>query len=391
MAEKPSQRGRSARRQRRTDRLRERKAARERRALTVVLYVLAAVMAFAAVVGASVLARRLVSHKPAAITQGYVALLTVGVGESDRQPVSYLVVENALLKKPFVFAVPRSLLLTGPAGEYVMAGDAMALPEFPADVARLINAPVSFEVRLDYASFVKLLPAGDLPVIVDNPASLMLGGALRTYDKRFSLTSADLPQVLSAVGKSGVDEATMQVGILSALVQVAALQPAAQRQTLVAAADQRLSGAALTNAGRLLSDLLTGNVPVALVPAQGTVADGQFAYRPDRQQIMAQITRRTPGFTAQFTVQIRNGTGEAGVGEAVARRLATLSVNLASPVNADNFDYGRTQIVAGADAVGLAQDIRAILGHGVVLGDNSLSPTTIVITIGKDITTKDLQ
>jgi hypothetical protein len=64
---------------------------------------------------------------------------------------------------------------------------------------------------------------------------------------------------------------------------------------------------------------------------------------------------------------------------------------LASPTNADSFDYKQTQIITGSRAVGLGEDIRAILGHGVILNGASLSATTVVVVIGRDISAKDLQ
>ena len=377
--------------QTRRERLRERQVARERRLLTIVLYVFAAIVTFAALAGASFLAERIVAHKNKTAERGYVALLTIGAGETGRQPIAYLVVNNHILGRPLVFAVPRTLLLTGAAQEYIMAGDAMAQSDLGSDVARLIAAPIDFEVYLSYAEFVKLLPPGALPTIVDKPASLTVSGDLKTYKNRFALPAADLPAVLSANGKSGVDEATMQVSVLESLLQTAALQPRVQRAALVTAATAGLQKTARDNAVNLLTDLLAGNVPVTMVPAHGNVAEGQFAYRPDHQQIMAQITRRTPVFVGQYTVIIRNGTGALGIGDLVAHRLATLNVNLASPTNADSFDYKQTRIIAGARAVSLGEDIRAILGHGVVLNGASLSATTIVVIIGKDISAKDLQ
>jgi hypothetical protein len=106
---------------------------------------------------------------------------------------------------------------------------------------------------------------------------------------------------------------------------------------------------------------------------------------------MAQITRRTPAFVGRYTVLIQNGNGDAGIGDLVARRLATLDVNLASPTNATTFNYQQTQIITGSQAVGLGENIRAILGRGVVLSGANLPATTVVVVVGKDISVKDLQ
>ncbi len=376
---------------RRTDRLRQRRAVRSQRAFTVGLYVFAGLVALGAVVGASVLAHHFASHKSGKVDRGYTALLTIGRAGGSRQPVSYLVVKNRALAQTFLFAAPRSLLLTGAQGEYVMAGDTMGSPALAADMSRLVNAPIDFEVKLDYDHLLKLLPSGDLPVIVNRPASIVLNGAVRTYQKRFALPAADVATVLSAAGKTGQDEAVLEVGIMSAALQTSALEQAAERAKHISAAVAGLHGRDRSNALRLLRDLTAGSLQVTTVPANGAVADGQFAFRPDRQQIMAQITRRTPGFSGHYTVMIRNGNGVIGIGELVAQRLATLDVNLAAPTNADAFDYKQTQIITGSAASVLGEDIRAILGRGVVLLGKDLPSTTVVVIVGKDISAKDLQ
>ena len=119
-------------------------------------------------------------------------------------------------------------------------------------------------------------------------------------------------------------------------------------------------------------------------PAGTRVAEGQFAFVPDPEEIMAGITRRSPAYHADVTVEVRNGSGKIGVGEAVVERLASLDVNLPAPLNADSFSYAQTQILAGADTLPVARDIRAILGRGVVLDGTDLPKGTIRVIVGDD-------
>jgi hypothetical protein len=100
---------------------------------------------------------------------------------------------------------------------------------------------------------------------------------------------------------------------------------------------------------------------------------------------MAAITRKAPGYSSRYTVLVRNGTGAVGSGEAVAERLAVLDVNLPPVGNASSFDYRQTQIIAGRKAVPVAQDIRAILGRGVVLDGADLPANTVVVVVGRDL------
>ena len=202
----------------------------------------------------------------------------------------------------------------------------------------------------------------------------------------------ELPSLLSATGKSGEDEDAIAQAILSAALHAGALLTQQQRAAAVGAAvgtskDDRAAIAAR----QALSGMLSGRVAIERFPSAGVVSEGQFAFRPDPSRIMSEVTRRVPGYAAKFTVLVRNGTGEVGIGTLVRQRLAELDVNLPSPANAEAFDYKQTQILAGSQALGVAEEVRAILGRGVVLSGQNLPATTLVVIIGSDLKAKDLQ
>ena len=75
----------------------------------------------------------------------------------------------------------------------------------------------------------------------------------------------------------------------------------------------------------------------------------------------------------------------------VVNRLAGLNVNLPAVRNASSFNYSVTQILAGTKAFGVANEVRGILGRGVVLTGSGLPDTTVVVIVGKDLKAKDLQ
>ena len=47
--------------------------------------------------------------------------------------------------------------------------------------------------------------------------------------------------------------------------------------------------------------------------------------------------------------------------------------------------------MAGARAFGVANEVRGILGRGVVLTGSGLPDATVVVIVGKDLKAKDLQ
>jgi hypothetical protein len=168
---------------------------------------------------------------------------------------------------------------------------------------------------------------------------------------------------------------------VKSVLEAAALRPAGERATLAGVSPSPQAGPALSE---VLGRITAGSAVVEPFPARTRVAEGQFAFVPDAQEIQAGITRRSPAYHSDVTVQVLNGSGRVGVGEAVVERLASLDVNLPKPLNADSFSYKQTQIMAGADTLPVARDIRAILGRGVVLDGPELPDGTVQVIVGDD-------
>jgi LytR cell envelope-related transcriptional attenuator len=373
-------------------RLRARRRERLQRWQFVVLVLLAVAVTLGAVFGAYALVKRLTHHAAPVDARTGLVLLTVGARDPSHKPIAALTLYDPVLGGWRLFALPRALLLESANGAYVMAGDAMGSAALPADLARLVRAKIAQEIDLSYASLIKLTGGGPFGVQLARPVMLRVDGAWRTFDGAFSVTGRELPAVLSADGKSGEDEDAIAQAVLSAALHAGALLTAQQRATAIGAAvgttpDDRSTAAAR----QALKGLLSGRVAIERFPSAGVVSEGQFAFRPDPSRIMSEVTRRVPGYAARFTVLVRNGTGEVGIGSLVRQRLAVLDVNLPSPSNAEAFDYKQTQILAGSQALGVAENVRAILGRGVVLSGQNLPATTLVIIIGSDLKAKDLQ
>ena len=375
----------------RARRLAARRGQRSRAAQNVVLYVLAAVVAFGAVVGAVRVAHALRSHHTPPGSASYLSLVTVGEGEKGRQPVSGLLVHDADRATLTLFTIPRDLLLTSPSGAYVMAADALSQHKLQSFVERLAAGPVSYRLRLSYADLRRLSGGGSLWVDTSAPFGLHIDGAVHSYSGRFALPAAMLPAVLSADGKDGPDQAQAELAFLGAALRGATLAPQHERAAVIDAIARRQQGLSTADARDLLSALVSDRLTVAQTPSSGQTAQGQFAWRPDPEAITAQITRNARGFNAPYTVIVENGSGVVGIGEQAIERLAGLPVNLPAVRNADSFDYDSTQILAGAKAFGVAAEVRGILRRGVVLKGAGVAPTTVVVIIGKDLKAKDLQ
>ena len=376
----------------RSQRLAARRSRRWGSYQNLALYALAAIVSFGAVLGAVHVAQALRHHHVPPSAGSYLALVTIGAGEGRQtKPTAALLAHDANLNTSTLYTIPSDLLLTEPGGEYVMAGDVLAEGQLKSYLQRLVHAPISYSLALSYADLEKLSGGGDLRVTAAAPFSLQAGDAIRLYSGVFTLPASDLPLVLSAAGKGATDQASAQDSFLSAAFAGAALVPAGRQTETAKAIADRQKGLASGDARDLLAEMTTGRMTVARLPSNGQTAEGQFAWRPDPTAITAQITRNARDFVAPFTVAVENGSGALGIGKLVVGRLSGLDVNLPAVRNAASFDYEVTQIRAGAKAFGVANQVRDILGHGVVLTGSGLPDNGVVVIVGKDLKAKDLQ
>jgi hypothetical protein len=375
----------SARKGYRVDRLRRRRRTKAELWQAWVLYGLAAVVAFGAVLGAWTLGSRWLKTPQEQAKSSYLALVALTAPGSGAPVASALVVRDAASATTALYVIPRELLVEGPNGEYVFAGDALAAGTLRQDLQRVVGAQIDAQYELPLEALGDLTAAGEFQLSLPEPVQLELAGTRRTFEDRSVVSATEVPALFAASGPSGYDAARMQEAIWTAVLDAAALRPGDVRASAAGAAVGRAS--ASPDAQYLeeaLKALTAGDAVVAIIPSDSRVADGQFAFLPKADDIMAQITRKAPGFRSRYTVLVRNGSGHVGVGQAVAEQLSILDVNLPAPTNADTFDYRQTQILPGSRALPVAADIRAILGRGVVLDGADVPPDTVVVIVGAD-------
>jgi hypothetical protein len=369
----------------RVDRLRRRRTGKTRLVQSSVLFILAVVVAFCAVLGAWYVANHWMGSAPPVRPPGYLTLLTLTSPQSGKPEAAALVVKDPSSGASALYVVPRDLLLEGPGGAYVFAGDAMAAGTLQADLERVIKAPIDAAYRLPVSALAELAGADRLQLSLADPASVQVDGAERSFADGAEVTAAELPALFAADGATGYDAARLQEALWGAALGAAALREGQTLATAREAAAARAAGDADTwYLQDALKGLTSGEAPVARFPSDSRVAEGQFAFLPNGDQVMAELTRKAPSFRSPYTVQVKNGTGQVGVGRAVAERLAVLDVNLPPVTNADTFGYRQTRIMAGKDALQVAQEVRAILGRGVVLDGADLPADTVVVIVGAD-------
>jgi hypothetical protein len=365
----------------RSDRLKRRRRSRIEWSQAWILYLLAAAVAFAAVLGAWYLAGRFTKEEPLAKKSGYLAAVQLTAPGQETPLAALLVVQDPAGGAPAVYVVPPDLLLEGPNGEYVFAADAMAGGSLAADLGRVVNAPIDAVYTVPVSDLGRWAGTADLQVAVERPVAADVNGHTQMVKDGDSVAVSDLPAIFSDPGANRRDMTALQVALVKSALEAAALRPAGERTALAGVSPSPTAGPGLS---AVLAAITGGSAIVEQFPATTRVAEGQFAFLPDAQEIQAGITRRAPAYHANVTVQVRNGSGKIGVGEAVVERLASLDVNLPKPLNADSFSYKQTQILAGPETLTVARDIRAILGRGVVLDGPDLPEGTVEVIVGDD-------
>ena len=373
----------------RVSRLRRRREGKTQRLQTWTLVTLAVVVAFAAVLGAWYAATRWIGEPAAVRPAGALTLLQL-TAASGEPVAAALVVRDPATGASALSVVPRDLLLEGPNGEYIFAGDSMAAGTLRDDLARVIGAPIDASYRLPAAALGELAGGGQLRLTMSDAANVLVDGAERAFEDGTVVPAAELPALFAAAGPTGWDAARLQEALWAAVAEAASLRPPAELQAT-------LEGLSAASAGtqdswyldRALEGVTAADVTVLLFPSDARVAEGQFAFVPDADRVLAEIRRRSPAYRSKYTVQVQNGSGKVGVGRAVAEQLAVLDVNLPPVVNADSFDYPQTRILAGRDALQVAEEVRAILGRGVVLDTPDLPADSVVVIVGADTTPVD--
>ena len=365
----------------RSDRLRRRRRSKVERSQAWLLYVLAAVVAFAAVLGAWYVAGRFSKEQPVAEKSGYLAAIQLTAPGRDTPVAALLVVQDPSGGDPGVYLVPPDLLLEGPNGEYVFAADSMASGQLAADLGRVVHAPIDAVYTVPASDLGRWAGTEELQVALERPVSVDVAGHTLVVEDGGSVAVRDLAAVFAIAGGNRRDVTALQRALLTSALDAAALRPAEDRRRLAGASPSPQASPALSEA---LGRIIAGSAVVAEFPSATRVAEGQSAFVPDPEAIQAGITRRSPAYHAAVTVQVLNGSGKVGVGESVVERLASLDVNLPRPLNADSFSYKQTQILASADTLPVARDIRAILGRGVVLDGPGLPEGTVQVIVGDD-------
>lgn len=128
--------------------------------------------------------------------------------------------------------------------------------------------------------------------------------------------------------------------------------------------------------------LHAGPARVEMAPTQVVGGSVLIAAQPSFDGLLAEFF----GTPAPIRVEVLNGNGEPGVGEAVGAQLIPAGFRVVLSENADTFDHQTTEIVAaGTDNEPAAQTAKDALGVGkVIVSEIASGVADVTVTVGKD-------
>jgi hypothetical protein len=130
---------------------------------------------------------------------------------------------------------------------------------------------------------------------------------------------------------------------------------------------------------------------IALLPVQQVSVGGSELYATTEKELVAFLDDTVGEASApidEIEVQVLNGNGRPGIGQAVADRLIGHGFKVVISSNARHFDYDETLIITYEDsdhADAIAEQARSLIGMGEVqISANQQGIVDLTIVVGKD-------
>ena len=407
----------SGRRRRSDVRRRRRRRTLTKTSLVVIALTAVAVVVLVAVSGLAERARDLVSEPEEDLTelpgqvQPTLAIITRDETDPDAGPrhIAVFALDRETGEGTVLF-VPPSTVADVPGHGSFGVGEAFAFGDAAlvgVTLENLLGIQIDEVVDLSRQEWGALL--GRLGGYeIDVPSALAMpetqGGQLRFEEGRQHLDGERLAEYLAfrTDGESELDVLPRLQRVLQGMLDAFAADPDQAGQVITDSAP--LLGAQDVE---LVRDLFLGlaearrddRLAMLTLPVSPLAADRTDAYRVDADRLQRLVDDRLAAsrpddeMGAGRSLQVLNGVGTPGVGQAVAQRLQPGGYRVLLTGNADSFDYETTLIVIYDDSpeqLAVARDIRERLGVGEI--ERSGMPQSVVdvtIIVGADLDVTD--
>lgn len=294
-----------------------------------------------------------------------------------------------------IITIPPRTVVDIPGHGFQAVGKALELggePLLRQSVANLVGLTVDHHIFFDQGAIdIAAGEAGTINFRTDRPLS--------TADGAVSLVAGDNPagstralSILKASLADGPAGPRIQALFYEGLRAALSARPEEDRRSLAG----RLAGGMASDLessalADMFMDMTTPGRTVAMQPLPVKMAGSGSSWylEPLPGQIEA-LLFGAAGATP-VALEIRNGTGQAGVVEAAATRLAALNFTITVQAETSGVEYDYTQIRCGSEALGAAERVRGLLGKGTLIKDEYLEKQQIIVIMGRDLSLAELE
>ena len=314
--------------------------------------------------------------------------VVIAVGRDANGAVSHLLAVVPGDRGYSIYTIPARTLVDVPGHGFQQIDRVMDLggePLLDQVVESLLKLPVSQHIQFSQEVInMAAEQAGTLSLRAERP--------LTTADGSVTLAAGDNPvtssralAILSASFNDSQSGPLLQALFYQGLRDSLSLRSEQDRRSfagmLARRVDSDLGSDAFTD---VFIELTTAGMTVSVqpLPVRTAGSGASWFFEPLPGQIEA-LMSRSPG--AAISLEVRNGTGQAGITEATAARLAALNFTTTMQAEASGVNYDYTQIRCGSEALAEGEQVRSILGRGTLIKDEYLEKHQIIVIIGRDL------
>lgn len=253
-------------------------------------------------------------------------------------------------------------------------------------VANLLQVPIRYHVSFNYDALSALLDQAGVVNIKPGRAVTLNQSA----GGQVTLTAGDNPTppsqalpILKAAAASPDGPpvaAAFYQGLREALTPKPDLDKKKIASDLLAKSQTDMSADDFTNLFLVVTT--PGRAFAATpLPVKAVGSGDSWYFEPAMDQLGPQGSSQE----APVNLEVRNGTELSGMVEAANTRLESLNFPTELTPDPSGVNYEITQIRCGSEAVTAGNQVRAALGGGDVIKDDSMEKNQIIVIIGKDL------
>lgn len=312
-------------------------------------------------------------------------VLVVKDDQGQASQILFIVSEGSGSRSLYV--IPSRTIIEAPGsgfqevGAMLQAGGSEALMQSLAD---LFQSPVDNYAELGEEALSEAVDrAGIINFKSDQTIELADGVTLDAGDNMTS--SKSTMSYLEAARDNPQYWPQVQVMFYTGLLEALSAKTDHERSEAASAIADKMKGdLGKSRMAQMWFDLINPDQPAGVILLPVTVAGSgdEWYYEPLPDQIQSMI--KGGDLNSSYNLEVRNGTGTAGIAEDAAAKLEPLRYNMTVDPETSEVNYDYTQVRCGSDALDQCNNVQGYLGLGTVIKDELLDKNEIILILGND-------